>query len=184
MIIAPFAQTDRRRIGKTDKRTTELQNTISQTFQSHLFTNLYPRSSISIALHILSLDGGLLAACLNAASLALVDAGVPMPSMLAACTAGLVENIDQAAIQYEPLQDLNNAEEQELPFLSVGTVGAHEGEEDRVAVLIMETRMQIGKDGEKLEGLLSIAIEASKQVRRIMQEVVRSHGENVLRSRK
>src|SRR5271154_5346115 len=95
--IAPFAQTDRRRKTKGDKRVQELQTTISQTFQTHLFTHLYPRSTISIALHVLSLDGALLAACLNATSLALVDAGVPMPSILAAITSGHITSAEDTS---------------------------------------------------------------------------------------
>src|SRR5690349_8477463 len=104
---------DRRRWTKGDKRVQELQTTISQAFQAHLITHLYPRSTISISLHVLSLDGALLAACLNAASLALVDAGVPMPSILAAITTGSIAPTDDATSKSEPILDLNNAEEQE-----------------------------------------------------------------------
>lgn len=55
--IAPFAQQDRGRLGgragRTDKRLQELQTTISQTYQSHLYTHLYPRSTILISLTVL-----------------------------------------------------------------------------------------------------------------------------------
>src|SRR5277367_3117850 len=105
--IAPFAQLDRRRRTKGDKRIQELQTTISQAFQAHLFTHLYPRSTISIALHVLSLDGALLAACLNAASLALVDAGVPMPSILASVSSGSITSTDDATSSSDPVLDLS-----------------------------------------------------------------------------
>jgi ribonuclease PH len=48
---------------------------------------LNPRKAIAIGIHVLSDDGGAIAAAVNATFLALVDAGVPMQSVLtAACT--------------------------------------------------------------------------------------------------
>ena len=185
--IAPFAQTDRRRKTKGDKRVQELQTTISQTFQTHLFTHLYPRSTISIALHVLSLDGALLAACLNAASLALVDAGVPMPSILAAITSGHItsaEDTSSSSSSSDPVLDLSNAEEQELPFLSLATVAAMPGEDDKVSVLVMESRIQVEQGGGKLDGMLALGVDGCKRVRKVLEDVVRGHGAKILRGRK
>jgi exosome complex component RRP41 len=162
----------------------EIQTAISSAFQAHLFTHLYPRSSIIISLHVLSLDGGLLAACLNAASLALVDAGVPMPSILAAISSGMVTSAD-GSTPADPILDLTNAEELELPFLSVATVaGLNEDEEDKVSVLVMESRIQIGEEGKKLEAMLAVGVDGCKQVRTTMEGVVRNHGARILRARK
>ena len=183
--IAPFAQTDRRRRTKGDKRVQELQTTISQTFQTHLFTHLYPRSTISIALHVLSLDGALLAACLNAASLALVDAGVPMPSILAAVTSGHITSADDTiSSPTDPVLDLSNAEEQELPFLSLATVAAMPGEDDKVSVLVMESRIQVEQGGGKLDGMLALGVDGCKRVRNVLEDIVRGHGAKILRGRK
>jgi exosome complex component RRP41 len=179
--IAAFAAGDRRVRKRGDKRVAELQSSITGAFQGHVFANLYPRSTISIALHVLSLDGALLAACLNAASLALVDAGVPMPSLLAAVSSGVI--VDDGTGRAEPLLDLNNSEEQELAFLTVGTVGGLGWQEDRVSVLVMETRCQVG-DGSRLEGMLAVGVDGCKRVRELMEETIRRHGVKVLRSRK
>lgn len=182
--VAPFAQMDRRRRNRNDKRVQELQTTISNAFQSHLFTHLYPRSTISIVLHVLSLDGALLVACLNAASLALVDAGVPMPSILAAISSGSITPTDDSSAKPEPILDLNNAEEQELPFLSIATVSAQQGVEDKVSVLMMESRCQIGGANSKMESMLATGLDGCKQVRRKMEEVIRKHGAKIMQSRK
>jgi exosome complex component RRP41 len=182
--IAPFAQIDRRRRTKGDKRVQELQTTISQTFQTHLFTQLYPRSTISIALHVLSLDGALLAACLNAASLALVDAGVPMPSILAAVTSGHITSTDDTTSSSDPVLDLSNAEEQELPFLSIATVAAMPEEDDKVSVLVMESRIQVEQGGGKLDGMLALGVDGCKRVRKGLEDVVRAHGAKILGGRK
>ncbi|EXJ87125.1 hypothetical protein A1O3_04083 [Capronia epimyces CBS 606.96] len=182
--VASFAQMDRRRRVRNDKRIQELQSTVSSAFQSHLFTHLYPRSTISISLHVLSLDGALLVACLNAASLALVDAGIPMPSILAAISSGSVTPTDDSSTRPEPILDLNNVEEQELPFLSIATVSGHPGSEDKVSVLTMESRCQIGGANSKLESMMATGVDGCKQVRRKMEDVIRKHGAKVLQGRK
>ena len=174
---------DRRKRGKNDKRVQELQTTISQAFQSHLFTHLYPRSSISISLHILSLDGGLLAACLNAATLALVDAGVPMPSILAAISSGNITPTDDALAKSATVLDLNNVEEQELPFLAIATVVGDQEEEDNVSVLVMESRIPVGGTNNKLEGMLAVGVDGCKQVRKIMEDAIRQHGAKIMRGK-
>jgi exosome complex component RRP41 len=178
--LAPFAGTDRRKRSKNDKRLLELQQSISAAFASHLFTHLYPRSTITIALHVLSLDGALLAACLNAASLALVDAGLPMPSIMAACTAGLIIDPDNAD-KSEGVLDLNNAEELELPFLTVATVkGLEEGKEDQVSVLVMESRVP----GSRLEQMLVTGVDGAAMVRRKIEAEVRRAGSALAAGRK
>ena len=149
-----------------------MQHTIASAFVSTLFTHLYPHSTIQITLHILAQDGSLLAACLNATTLALIDAGIPMSDYVAACTAGSTASYvsnDKAA---DPLLDLNSQEEQELPFLTVGTVGAGEA----VSVCIMESRVQI----ERLESMLAVGVDGCKQIRAILDNVVRAHGKSVL----
>ncbi|TVY40618.1 Exosome complex component, partial [Lachnellula occidentalis] len=152
--IAGFSGVDRKRRGRNDKRVSEMQTTIANAFAQSLFTNLYPHSSISLSLHILSQDGSLLAACLNSCTLALIDAGVPMRDYICACTAGSTSSYSSNDEQADPLLDLNGMEEQELPFLTVGTLGSS----DKVSVLVMETRVQVGR----LEGMLAVGVDGCK----------------------
>jgi exosome complex component RRP41 len=153
--------TDRRR------RTSEMQHTLETAYSSLLITNLYPHSTITLNIHILSQDGSLLAACLNAATLALIDAGIPMTDYLVACTAASSATSSDAD-NSDPLLDLNNLEEQELPFLTVGTLGRS----DRVSVLLCETRVR----QERLEGMLAVGIEGCKRMREILDGVVKEYG--------
>jgi exosome complex component RRP41 len=151
-----------------------MRYTIANAFSSSLLTHLYPRSTIQITLHILSQDGSLLAACLNAATLALIDAGIPMTDYIIACTAGSTSSYSSNDESADPLLDLNSLEEMELPFLTVGTLGAGE----KVSVLVMETRVQIGR----LESMLAVGVDGCKQVREILDEVVRKQGKKVIQS--
>lgn len=151
-----------------------MQTTIASAFSQSLFTNLYPSSTISLSLNILSQDGSLLAACINASTLALIDAGIPMRDYICSCTAGSTSSYSSNDEAADPLLDLNNIEEQELPFLTVATLGAS----DEVCVLVMETRVQIGR----LEGMLAVGRSGCTQVRGIMDKVVRDRGEKILES--
>src|SRR5271154_5818370 len=101
-----------------------MAHTLTTSFSSLLLTHIYPHSTISISLHILSQDGSLLAACINATTLALIDAGIPMRDYVVACTAGSTSSYSSNDEKADPLLDLNGSEEQELPFLTVATLGA------------------------------------------------------------
>lgn len=154
-----------------------MQATISSAFSSTLFTHLYPRSTIIITLAILSQDGSLLAACLNAATLALIDAGIPMSDYIVACTSGSIlsySGSDPDKETADPLLDLNGQEELELPWLTVGTLGAGE----RVSVCVMETKVR----AERLESMLAVGVDGCKQVREILDTVVRRRGKRMLES--
>ncbi|KAL1596369.1 Exosome non-catalytic core component [Paraconiothyrium brasiliense] len=164
--FAGFSGLERRK-RKNDKRTSEMQHTLETAYSSLLLTHLYPHSTIILNIHILSQDGSLLAACINAATLALIDAGVPMTDYLVACTAASSATSTESD-NSDPLLDLNNLEEQELPFLTVGTLGRS----DRVSVLIMETRVRM----ERVEGMLAVGIDGCKRIREILDRVVKEYG--------
>ncbi|KAK1829956.1 3' exoribonuclease family, domain 1-domain-containing protein [Podospora conica] len=172
VVVAGFSSVDRKRRGRGDKRNLELQSTISNALAASLHTHLYPHSTISISLHVLSQDGSLLAALINAATLACVDAGIPMTDYVVACTAGSTSTYAAGDEDADPLLDLNHQEEQELPSLTVATLGAT----DRVAVLVCESRVQASR----LEGMLAVGVDGCKQVREILDRVVRDKGHKMV----
>ncbi|SPQ94465.1 unnamed protein product (mitochondrion) [Plasmodiophora brassicae] len=59
----------------------ELELLVRQTLEPIVLRAMHPRTQIAITLHIVEDAGSLLAACVNAACLALVDAGVPCSAM-------------------------------------------------------------------------------------------------------
>mmetsp|Transcript_15148 Transcript_15148/g.32682 ORF Transcript_15148/g.32682 Transcript_15148/m.32682 type:complete len:268 (+) Transcript_15148:177-980(+) len=73
-----------------DRHATERSNWIQQTFESAIMLQAYPRSQIKLFVHILQAEGAGVAAAINAASLALADAGIPMKDTVCACTAGIL----------------------------------------------------------------------------------------------
>ncbi|KAK5110665.1 hypothetical protein LTR62_005705 [Meristemomyces frigidus] len=183
MNLAAFSSTDRKKRARSDKRVQEMQFTIAEAFRGTLFTNLYPHSTITITLHVLSQDGSLLTACLNAATLALVDAGIPMSDYVSAVTVASAPSSDQSLDEVDPLLDLNGLEEQELPFMTVGTTAAGTGEgvegEAKIMVLVMETKVQMGR----LEAMLSVGVDGCRRVRGLLDDVVRTQGRRVMENK-
>ncbi|KAL2168902.1 hypothetical protein VTG60DRAFT_6737 [Thermothelomyces hinnuleus] len=172
IVIAGFSSVDRKRHGRNDKRTLELASTVANALAASLHTHLFPHSQINISLHVLSQDGSLLAALINAATLACVDAGIPMTDYVTACTAGSTSTYAANDEGADPLLDLNHQEEQELPGLTVATLG----ETDRVAVLVCESRVQVSR----LEGMLAVGVDGCKQMREILDHVVRDKGRRMI----
>ncbi|KAF6288009.1 exosome component 5 [Rhinolophus ferrumequinum] len=62
---------------------------IRNTCEAVVLGTLHPRTSITIVLQVVSDAGSLLACCLNAACIALVDAGVPMRALFCGVTCAL-----------------------------------------------------------------------------------------------
>lgn len=148
---------------------------------------------------------------MNATTLALIDAGVPMGEFVVACSAGSVAasfggggrsinnntnnsgggggggappdgpeeeqtkktTTNEGDDDSEPLLDLNKEEESEVPFLTVATVGAGE---ERVGMLVMDSRVEMGR----VEGMLAVAVDGCQQIREILDSVVREHGGRVV----
>lgn len=91
--MAPFSTTERKKKTKGDRRSIEISMVIRQTFESVIQTSLFPRSQIDIYVTVLQSDGGTRCACINAATLALIDAGVPMKDFVVSCAAGCIDGI-------------------------------------------------------------------------------------------
>lgn len=134
---------------------------------------------------MLSSDGSLLAAAINACTLALVDAGIPMPGLLCGCTAGMSGSAstprDPSEDSLDPLLDLSLPEEQELPFITVGTTTAvpvgemaldeadAEEEEMKVSMLNMDSKVHCTY----IETMLAVGIDGCKQIREVLDGVIK-----------
>lgn len=104
--MASFCQ--QRRI-KRDKKLLEMAALVKDTFEPLL--KLSGSSDIDLFIQIIQTDGGMLTCAINAACLALVDAGIPMSDYVVACSAGFVSN--------QCILDLNYIEEGPIPCVSL-----------------------------------------------------------------
>lgn len=101
---------------------------------------------------------------MNAATLAVIDAGIPMRDYVCACSAGFIEDT--------PLADLNYVEEATGgPQLALALLPKSE----QIALLEMNARLH----EDHLEAILQAASKACKDVYAILDQVVRQHLQEV-----
>jgi len=88
--MASFSVEDRKRPGP-DRRSTEISKVTREALEPALFLSKYPRSSIDLNIEVLQADAGTRCTGINAASLAIADAGIPMRDLVVAVAAGKVD---------------------------------------------------------------------------------------------
>ncbi|KZO96557.1 ribosomal protein S5 domain 2-like protein [Calocera viscosa TUFC12733] len=155
--VAPWAGEMRRQRARGDKRTLEFAASIKATFEPVIQTTLYPRSEIHIHIHVLQLDGGLLQASINATTLALIDAGIPMLDYVSSLSAGLYLTT--------AMLDLTSIEESDLPSVTVAVLPRS----GKVTLVSMETRLHV----DRFEEMFKLAMEGGKVLRGEMDRIVR-----------
>ncbi len=88
--MAPFSTKERKRPGQ-DRRSQEISMVVTNALEPMIFMKEFPKACIDIYIEILQGDAGTRCAGINAASVALADAGIPMKGLVAAVAAGKVE---------------------------------------------------------------------------------------------
>lgn len=68
----------------------EYEQIIRQTFEPVIMAENFPRAVISIVVQVIEDNGSLLSVAINAVSLALMDAGVPMLAVVTSATCGML----------------------------------------------------------------------------------------------
>lgn len=89
--MAPFSVDERKRPGP-DRRSVEISKVTREALEPVLFLELYPRSVIDVFIEILQADAGTRTAGINAAAVALADAGVPMRDMVSSVAVGKIDD--------------------------------------------------------------------------------------------
>ncbi len=89
--MASFSVEDRKRPGP-DRRSIEVSKVSREALEDQIFTEYFPKSAIDIFVEVLQADAGTRTAAINAASIALADAGIPMRSLVSACAVGKVDD--------------------------------------------------------------------------------------------
>ncbi len=108
--MASFSVEDRKKPGP-DRRSIEISKVTREALEPALFLGYYPRSSIDLNIEILQADAGTRCTGINAASLALADAGIPMRDLVVAVAAGKVDG--EVCLDLNKLED--NFGEADLP---------------------------------------------------------------------
>lgn len=87
--MVPFSTTERVRPGPS-RRTQEICKVIRCALEPVIFVEEFPKTAIDIFINILQADAGTRTAAINAASVALADAGIPMRDLVVSVAAGKI----------------------------------------------------------------------------------------------
>ncbi len=87
--MAAFSTTTRVRPG-ISRRSTEISMVTRNALSNVIFLEEFPKTAIDVHIEIIQADASTRCVGINAASLALVDAGLPMKDFIASCSAGKV----------------------------------------------------------------------------------------------
>jgi len=88
--MASFSVEDRARPGPS-RRSIEISKVSREAFEPVIMTELFPKTAIDIFVEVLQADAGTRTAAINASSVALADAGIPMKGLITSCAFGKVD---------------------------------------------------------------------------------------------
>lgn len=155
---ATFSTIERKRKPKTDIRSLELTNNIREIFDNVILTNLFPNSQIDIFLEVLQSDGSNMSACINAATLALIHAGIPIKDFVVSCSATLVDD--------KTLIDVSHFEESasNLPMLTLSMLPKSR------QIVSLESAGRVPLD--QVEKIIDSAVAGCEEMHQIYKTVV------------
>jgi len=155
--MAPFSVNPRRSPAPS-RRDREIGMVMADALEPALFLERYPRSVIDVYVEILEADGGTRCACINAAAVALVDAGIPMKDLVASCAAGKYDG--------KIVVDLGDHEDKEG---EADVPVAYMPNKEHVTLLQMDGILS-PKETEKC---VELAIEACKEIYEVQKEALK-----------
>lgn len=159
--MAVFSTNDRKKRPRGDRKSTELSMHLQQALLAAIKVELYPWSQIDVYVEVLHADGGIYPACVNAATLALIDAGIPLKEYVCACTASLANND-------VPMLDISYEEEViGGPTLTIAALP----NSGKIVLMEMSRRFHI----DHLHKVLEKALEGCKGIQNILDAAVRAH---------
>ncbi|MBT3941053.1 exosome complex exonuclease Rrp41 [Candidatus Woesearchaeota archaeon] len=108
--MAAFATSERNRPGPS-RRSTEISKVIKESLANAVDLDKYPQTEISVYIEVTNANAGTRTAAINAASVALVDAGIEMRDIVTSVAAGKVEG----QVILDLMQDEDNFGQADLP---------------------------------------------------------------------
>jgi len=142
-----------------DQRTRAMSQQIAGVFQAAIRKSKYPGSQIDIFVQVLQADGGVMAACINASTLALIHAGVELVDYVVACTGSI--NKDDSLMDTTNIEGLRNVE------LTVGILP------NKDSIVYVDTAHAVHQD--QFESVMDLATLGCQEVYQAMHQEVCSY---------
>jgi exosome complex component RRP41 len=155
--MAPFS-VDPRRSPAPSRRDQEISMVMRSALEPAVFLDRYPRASIDVYIEVLEADGGTRCASINAAAVALVDAGIPMKDLVAACAVGKIDN--KLIVDLGDYEDKKGQSDMPVAYMP---------KLDKVTLLQMDGIMTADEN----EQALNLAIEGCRKVYEVQREALK-----------
>ncbi|MBO8181200.1 MAG: exosome complex exonuclease Rrp41 [Archaeoglobus sp.] len=157
--MAPFSVEERKRPGP-DRRSVEISKVSREAYEPVIMKELFPRSGIDIFVEVLQADAGTRTACLNAATVALVDAGIPMRGLITSVAVAKVDGV----LVLDPMKEEDNYGEADVPFAFV----IRNGKIESIALVQMDGKMTV----EEMKKALEMAKEGAMKIYNLQREAI------------
>jgi exosome complex component RRP41 len=155
--MAPFSVDERKSPGP-DRRSIEISKVTRLALEPAIFLEDFPRATVDAFVEIMQADGSTRVTGINACSLALACAGIPMRDLVASCSVGKVN--DMLVVDLTGEEDNNS--QADIAFAILPS-------KDEVTLLQMDGILT----KEELIKLLNLAKESCKKIYEIQKKVLR-----------
>lgn len=156
--MAPFSVQERKSPAPS-RREIELSKVIREAVEPAIFMEYYPRTAIDVFVEVLQADGSTRCASITAASLALADAGIPMRDLVAACSAGKVDD----TIVLDLMDTEDKVGSADVPVAFMPNLGV-------ITLLQMDGILT----PEEFEKTVNLAIEGCRKIYALQKEALRA----------
>ena len=156
--MAPFSVQERKSPAPS-RREIELSKVIREAVEPAIFMEYYPRTAIDVFVEVLQADGSTRCASITAASLALADAGIPMLDLVAACSAGKVDD----TIVLDLMDTEDKVGSADVPVAFMPNLGV-------ITLLQMDGILT----PEEFEKTVNLAIEGCRKIYALQKEALRA----------
>jgi len=155
--MAPFS-VDPRRSPAPSRRDQEISMVMRSALEPAVFLERYPRASIDVYIEVIEADGGTRCASINAAAVALVDAGIPMKDLVSACAVGKID--DKLIVDLGDYEDKKG--QSDMPIAYMPKIG-------KITLLQMDGDLST----EEAEKAIALGIEGCKKVYEVQREALK-----------
>ena len=162
---ATFA-TRKRRTRTHDRNMVETGEMLKKMYSEVILTEQLPQTMIDLRVQVMQDDGSVMSAAINASTLALIDAGIPMIDIVCSAEGGFLEG--------QMVLDMNKDEENVGMVFNVHMAVMQKTES--IALLQTEGKMPL----DNLNDLLKMVAECSKKAGEEMKNQLREYGEKIL----
>jgi exosome complex component RRP41 len=157
--MAPFSVEERKRPGP-DRRSIEISKVSREALEPVIMKELFPRSSIDIFIEVLQADAGSRTASLNAASVALIDAGIPMKGIVTSVAVAKVDGV----LVLDPMKEEDNYGQADIPFAFL----IRNGKIESITLLQMDGKVT----AEELRRALDLAKKGAMHIYQLQREAI------------